>query len=826
MNYYVETNFYDHDGLVTSGGKGRDDYFEMMRRCGLKRIVIPTVKSAREVKAQDRLRLDRKLTREWRAALRALGSGDVLFIHQPPSEKFLNFLTVLEEVRNRGCRIVTVVFDLESYLTPYYSSFGMLKYGASRLMEVSVLKMSDCIIVHNDKMKEQVVSMGIDPGIIFSVGIMDYLRDEAPDADSIRQRTGRQLPVVFCGNLIREKAGFLEDIPEDLTLDLYGPGYKGNGSGNISYRGVVPSVKIMDVISGSFGLVWDGESAETPAGTTGEYLRINNPHKIAMYLASGLPVIVWDESAMADFVRREECGFMVSSLREIPERIAKISDEEYARMRDNAMRVGAEMRKGSHIRAAVEKALCKVQAVNSRKALIIFTREPEPGKTKTRLMPYLSAEKCAGLHRCMLKDIRDEMKSADADIIVAYTGGQNGPEFLRRTFGGKTVFIEQRGSGIGERMQNAVADVLGLGYDRAVLIGTDIPDLEADTVDTAFAMLDFSDVVMGPTEDGGYYLIGMKEVRPEAFSVKLYGVDTVFNETVAALHGAGISVSCVDEYSDIDVPEDAAEFRRRMREDAGLRKSRTGQFLSENASVSVIVPVYNESARIGRLLTQLLPYRNECEIIIADGGSTDDTVHKAEELIAECSGGAECNVKILKNKKGRGIQMNAGALASTGDILLFLHCDSVLPEGFLREIRRTMSENDWGCFGVRFDSHNLFMITNRIMSNFRARVGRQPFGDQGIFIDREIFFEAGMFPEIPVMEDYEFSLRMKRYGFRPGMTARRITTSARRYIKPGCGLIEETRDILKTEMDMWKLRFMYRMGKSPEEIEKMYKDIR
>ena len=98
-------------------------------------------------------------------------------------------------------------------------------------------------------------------------------------------------------------------------------------------------------------------------------------------------------------------------------------------------------------------------------------------------------------------------------------------------------------------MQNAIADALDLGYSKAVLIGTDIPELEAETVDTAFAMLDACDVVMGPTEDGGFYLIGMKEVRHEAFSARVYGVDTVFNETITAMVEAGINVGCVDEYS-------------------------------------------------------------------------------------------------------------------------------------------------------------------------------------------------------------------------------------------------------------------------------------
>ncbi|MBQ6451640.1 MAG: TIGR04283 family arsenosugar biosynthesis glycosyltransferase, partial [Solobacterium sp.] len=389
-----------------------------------------------------------------------------------------------------------------------------------------------------------------------------------------------------------------------------------------------------------------------------------------------------------------------------------------------------------------------------------------------------------------------------------------------KTFGRNKVFFEQRGDGIGARMQNAVSDTLDLGYSKAVLIGTDIPELDAETIDTAFETLEDCDVVIGPTEDGGYYLIGMKEVRPEAFNVKLYGTGSVLSETVTSMHAAGINIGFADTYSDIDVPEDIAGFRSSMREDPRIRRSHTGRFIAENARISVIIPVFNESETISDLLDQLMPYRDECEIIIVDGGSTDDTVARTESIVPGSS------IRILESSKGRGVQMNAGAKESCGDILFFLHCDSKLPQGFTHEIRRTMAKYDWGCFGVRFPSHNVFMMTNRIISNHRAWARNLPFGDQGIFIDRELFFEMGMFPEIPVMEDYEFSRRMKQNGCRPGMTVRRITTSARRYGEHGNSLIADTGNILKTEFYMWKLRAMYRRGKSPEELAKLYEDIR
>ena len=111
------------------------------------------------------------------------------------------------------------------------------------------------------------------------------------------------------------------------------------------------------------------------------------------------------------------------------------------------------------------------------------------------------------------------------------------------------------------------------------------------------------------------------------------------------------------------------------------------------------------------------------------------------------------------------------------------------------------------------------MLTNRIISNHRALMRGLPFGDQGIFIDRKLFFSMGMFPEFPVMEDYELSLRLRKNGIKPVMTRSRITTSARRYGKG-------TFSIVTTEFRMWNLRRLYRKGVSPVKLAEMYRDKR
>ncbi len=443
---------------------------------------------------------------------------------------------------------------------------------------------------------------------------------------------------------------------------------------------------------------------------------------------------------------------------------------------------------------------------NSGRALIVFTREPVPGLTKTRLMPYMSADECAALHKCFLRDIRRQLLRTDADILVFYEGDD--PAFLRKLWGWKTPMIRQSGEGLGERMRRAVDRVFGMGYTEAVLIGTDLPEMKADCIGKAFDLIGDHDVVLGPTWDGGYYLIGMRRMHPEAFANHSYGGADVLEATVNGLKQAGLSVALTDPCRDIDVPEDIGSYRRRMRADRRLRRSHTGRFLAESAKISVIIPVYNEEKQVRSIMRQLGTADGRTEVIFVDGGSTDGTAALIEKRFP-----------VTVTGKGRGRQLNEGAVKSSGDILFFLHCDSRLPSGFADEIRRVMARCGWGCFGVRFPSRNFFMLTNRIISNFRAFCRRIPFGDQGIFIDRELFFETGMFPEIPIMEDYAFSLKLKERGIRPGVTRRRITTSIRRYG-------EGTQGILKTEWSMYRMRRRFRRGEDVNALAEIYGDIR
>lgn len=444
-----------------------------------------------------------------------------------------------------------------------------------------------------------------------------------------------------------------------------------------------------------------------------------------------------------------------------------------------------------------------------KRAIIIFTRIPVPGETKTRMMPALSGKQCAELHCCFLRDIAAVCKKTDADIFVNYTSGTTGkPEILLKIFGKNASYFLQQGESLGDKMYHAVKKVLSAGYQSCLLIGTDVPELKKVQLEKAFKLLEDKDIVFGKTRDGGYYLIGMKRAWKEAFGLKKYGCSSVFSETLDELGKSGASVGYTDILQDMDLVSDLQDYRRRMRKERSLQNSCTGRFLAGNSRISVIIPVYNEEKTVEALQKQLDRIKNRCEIIFVDGGSTDHTLERIRP-----------EFRVIHAEKSRAAQMNAGAKASSGDVLFFLHCDSELPVHPLEEIRRVMKTHQAGCFGIAFHSKNFFMLTCRIISNHRVKDRKVMFGDQGIFIERALFFEIGMFPEIPIMEDYQFSLTLKERGIRLGMTGKRIYTSDRRFPE---GTIPKLRLMWK----MNRLRKMYRDHVDIREIARQYKDIR
>ena len=220
--------------------------------------------------------------------------------------------------------------------------------------------------------------------------------------------------------------------------------------------------------------------------------------------------------------------------------------------------------------------------------------------------------------------------------------------------------------------------------------------------------------------------------------------------------------------------------------------------------ISLIIPIYNESSTIENMLQQLDSLEGDWEILFADGGSSDDTLAKIGH-----------RYPVLRCPKGRANQMNFAASQATSEVLCFVHCDSQLPgEAHVQMAEAIEKGAQWGCFHIGFDYKGPFMDWNTFLSNRRARKGIA-FGDQGIWIRKDLFEKQGGFPQLPIMEDYEFSRQLK--GMPICQLPGRIITSGRRYEKK-CPLI--------TMWQMFHLRCLYRRGVDIQEIARRYKDIR
>ena len=159
-----------------------------------------------------------------------------------------------------------------------------------------------------------------------------------------------------------------------------------------------------------------------------------------------------------------------------------------------------------------------------------------------------------------------------------------------------------------------------------VLIGTDVPEIKQADLDYAFRLLDVHDIVLGPTQDGGYYLVGMKKPVREVFEKQTYSHASVLENTAKAAFEAGYTVGFARMLHDIDEKEDISKFRNRMRKTVALQKSETGRYLLKKQKISIIVPIYNEESTIESLQKQLIPLLDKCEILFVDGGSKDRTL--------------------------------------------------------------------------------------------------------------------------------------------------------------------------------------------------------
>ena len=430
--------------------------------------------------------------------------------------------------------------------------------------------------------------------------------------------------------------------------------------------------------------------------------------------------------------------------------------------------------------------------------LIVFSRYPEPGKTKTRLASALGVEGAARLQREMAEHALSRAQALAAGrplgLEVHYEGGSTGG--MAEWLGPGPAYHSQVGDDLGARMEYAFAEAFHTGAEKVVLVGTDCPGISTTILRSALNLLGLFDLVLGPARDGGYYLIGLTQQAPGLFRDVPWGTATVAARTLEAAAKLGLRTVTVDPLVDVDRPEDLPVWEREAGQTGELRSPR----------MSVVIPTLNEEEHIEATLESVTGEPG-IEVIVVDGGSTDRT---AELALAR-------GARLLTTAAQRARQMNAGAAAASAPVLLFLHGDTRLLPGFSNHALELLAGRGTaaGAFRLAVAGPGWGLRTIEGLANVRSRLLHLPYGDQGLFVMADLFRRLGGFPELPIMEDVFFVRRLNRRG-RIAIAPCSALTSDRRWRRLG---------ILRTTLVNQVVLVAFFLGVDPARLARWYRGL-
>ena len=290
--------------------------------------------------------------KQWRSGISRISEGDKAIVQYPPNRNTVFFGLVMRQLSKKAT-VITVIHDINSFRFRHSLRYMFLRMRKS-FIDRSSLRHSDLLIVHNKRMQARLIKERVAKSISVTrpIVLFDYLVDEA-----CQQVTRHKLsqPIVIAGNLMREKAGYVYELPSTVRFRLYGPNFDVvEMPNNVEYAGSFTPDELPRLLEGSFGLVWDGDSIETCSGPYGSYLRYNNPHKISLYIAAGMPVIVWEESAMAQLVKDSGIGLTIASLEDLNEVLSNVTNQTYETMRVAVSELQKHVLAGDYLRNALK----------------------------------------------------------------------------------------------------------------------------------------------------------------------------------------------------------------------------------------------------------------------------------------------------------------------------------------------------------------------------------------------------------------------------------------------------------------------------------------
>ena len=274
----------------------------------------------------------------------------VVYVQHPMyiNTRYMNWIFRMKKIKK--VKIVFIIHDIESLRQLFPNEIEKYLYLDNLMADIG-----DVFIVHNIRMKEYVMKRWkISENNIVNLEIFDYLLDENEEVEEDKKERG----IIVAGNLSRQKSGYIYKLKlHNTNLLVYGNGLdEDEKKSYFIYKGAFTPNELPKHLKGEFGLVWDGADITSCLGTVGDYLRYNNPHKVSLYLAAGIPVIIWSEAALSGFIKKHNLGLVIDSLENLEEYVGNVDDKLYDEWKYNAINMSKRLKSGFYLKKAVKEA--------------------------------------------------------------------------------------------------------------------------------------------------------------------------------------------------------------------------------------------------------------------------------------------------------------------------------------------------------------------------------------------------------------------------------------------------------------------------------------
>ena len=342
------------NGKYNAINKAREDVENILKKESFNELYIPTTYPIRNGLVGKLIQTMNYVYNDliWKISLNKLHKNDIVFIQYPLMNNCFDLTKIIKKY-NSKIKFVVLTHDLDSIRYMYKKNESKILKKRRKKTDFGVINNANYVIVHNKKMHDKLLELDI-TNDIYEIGLFDYLLKKP-----VTTKRTKDDGIVIAGNLKPEKVKYISalDTINNVKFNLYGVGYESKGHKNIDYKGSFLPDELPYKLTGAFGLVWDGDGIDGCSGIYGHYLKYNNPHKISLYLASNMPVIVWKESALASFVTKNNIGFAVNNLNEIEEKISMMSQEEYDKMIINCHKISNKLINGDYLKKVINKIL-------------------------------------------------------------------------------------------------------------------------------------------------------------------------------------------------------------------------------------------------------------------------------------------------------------------------------------------------------------------------------------------------------------------------------------------------------------------------------------